>query len=198
MTLFLVLKQITLLFQAAIKLSYTHVTLKAKKVFPTELCHFPDFSTRDIHRNYVDCCKWFGDFVLSKSCENTIVCWKPGLVNQAETKSIESETDSLKLAENKVTVIHKIGFKDCEIWFVRFSLDKYQRVLALGNQVGRTYVWDLDVAEPAMITYSVLSHPKCTSAIRQTSLSRTGDTLISVCDDGTVWRWDRETPSQRK
>ena len=70
--------------------------------------------------------------------------------NQTETKSLESETDSLKLAENKVTVIHKIGFKDCEIWFVRFSLDKYQRVLALGNQVGRTYVWDLDVAEPTM------------------------------------------------
>jgi len=102
--------------QTAIKLSYTHVTLKAKKVFPTELCHFPDFSTRDIHRNYVDCCKWFGDFVLSKSCENTIVCWKPGLVtqNQTEMKSLEFEPDSLKLTENKVTIIHKIGFKDCE------------------------------------------------------------------------------------
>ena len=70
----------TLFFQAAIKLSYTHSTLKAKKIFPTELCHFPEFSTRDIHRNYVDCCKWFGDFVLSKSCENTIVCWKPGAI----------------------------------------------------------------------------------------------------------------------
>ena len=56
----------------AIALSYTHDTLKTKKAFPTELVHFPDFSTRDIHRNYVDCCRWFGNFVLSKSCENTI------------------------------------------------------------------------------------------------------------------------------
>ena len=47
---------------------------------------------------------------------------------------LDTETDN-KLAENKVTVIHKIGFKDCEIWFVRFSLDKHQKVLALGNQV---------------------------------------------------------------
>ena len=44
----------------AIELSYTHDTGKSKKPFPTELVHFPDFSTRDIHRNYVDCCKWFG------------------------------------------------------------------------------------------------------------------------------------------
>jgi len=164
--------------KATIRLSYEmHGN---KRVFPTELCHFPEFSTRDIHRNYVDCCKWFGDFILSKSCENTIVCWKPD----------ERKEDNFN-NENKVVFVHKINYKDCEIWFVRFAMDYQQNILALGNQVGKTYVWDLSGAEPSQIKMGVLSHAKCTSAVRQTSLSRDGKILLSVCDDGTIWRWDK-------
>merc|ERR1712039_608342 len=131
------------------------------KPFHTELCHFPDFSTRDIHRNYVDCCRWFGKFVLSKSCENTIVCWKPG--------PLDKELAEMKTGETKATTIHKFDYKDCEIWFVRFSMDARQKMLALGNQIG---------------------NQKCTTPIRQTSLSRNGNVLICACDDGTIWRWD--------
>lgn len=40
-----------------------------------------------------------------------------------------------------------------------------------------------------------MRHPQCQTAIRQVHFSRDGNIVISVCDDSTVWRWDRTDSS---
>ena len=53
--------------------------------------------------------------------------------------------------KNCVTVITKLPVKDTEIWFLRVSLDREKKNMALGNLIGKIYIWDLDVDDPKKI-----------------------------------------------
>ncbi|XP_043927943.1 polycomb protein EED [Protopterus annectens] len=119
----------------------------------------------------------------TNSCENAIVCWKPG--------RMEDSIDKIRPNESNVTILSRYDYSQCDIWYMRFSMDFWQKMLALGNQVGKLYVWDLEVEDPLKPKPTILTHPKCISAIRQTSFSRDSSILIAVCDDATIWRWDR-------
>ena len=63
---------------------------------------------------------------------------------------------------------------NCDIWYIRFCLDHQWETLVLGNQVGKIYLWDLTSDDSARGKPHLLSHGKCTSAIRQVTVSRDG------------------------
>lgn len=174
------------IIKLVIEASEYYDSMTCKKPFPTIHVHYPYFTTRDIHRNYVDCVKWYGDFLLSKSCENHLVCWKPGFV--------ESDIDSLKLLEKtNVTILSRLQYQHCEIWYMRFAMDMKQKYLALGNQYGKVFLWDLDKIDSSKVKCIPLVNVRCVSSIRQTAFSREGNILICVCDDATIWRWDLQS-----
>jgi hypothetical protein len=45
--------------------------------FPSRQLHNPVFSTHKVHWNYVDCVRWLGNYVMSKSVDNRIIIWQP-------------------------------------------------------------------------------------------------------------------------
>eukprot|EP00051_Salpingoeca_urceolata_P009516 m.115383 g.115383 ORF g.115383 m.115383 type:complete len:118 (-) comp16342_c0_seq2:47-400(-) len=93
-----------------------------------------------------------------------------------------------------VDIMFRYPLYGCDIWYVRFSLDNSGQMLALGNQEGKLFVWDLRHtncgARPRRV---LLDHKKCTKTIRQTCFSADGRTLLAVCEDGSVWRWELDT-----
>ena len=39
--------------------------------------HYPIFSSTELHNNYVDNIRWYGDLLFSRSTEPNIILWKP-------------------------------------------------------------------------------------------------------------------------
>ncbi|CAL8088426.1 unnamed protein product [Calicophoron daubneyi] len=84
--------------------SFNYRARSNPKPFPTLVQHFPEFSCRDVHGNYVDCARWFGALVISKSCENSVTMWKPGGLE--ENAPLPS---SLPLSGNPGTATTEVG-----------------------------------------------------------------------------------------
>ncbi|KAK1283948.1 Polycomb group protein FIE2 [Acorus calamus] len=159
-------------FWPHVEKSFTWTDLPSK--FPTKYIQFPVFLAQ-VHSNYVDCNRWLGDFVLSKSVDNEIILWEPKIKDQSP-------------GEGTVDILQKYPVPECDIWFIKFSCDFHYNAAAIGNREGKIFVWELQSSPPVLIAR--LSHMHCKSPIRQTAMSFDGSTILACCEDGTIWRWD--------
>ncbi|KAF7833877.1 polycomb group protein FERTILIZATION-INDEPENDENT ENDOSPERM [Senna tora] len=206
-------------FWTYVEKSFTWTDLPSK--FPTKYVQFPVFIA-SVHSNYVDCNRWLGDFILSKSVDNEIVLWEPKVKEQTP-------------GEGVADILQKYPVPECDIWFIKFSCDFHYNAAAIGkrNREGKIFVWELQSSPPVLIARSVfgkvlkdpkstifslfdtplllvtsgfvskqsmannpgelLSHAQSKSPIRQTAMSYDGSTILSCCEDGLIWRWDAVT-----
>lgn len=138
---------------------------KGAKNFKSIRLHFPEFSTRDVHSNYVDTVKAFGNTFLSKSCENNIIWWK----RKDQTKGPQ------------VSKLFTFDIIESEIWFMRMETDLQMTQMAVGSQHGKVFIFNLDTESPVN-KRSTLSHSRCTAPVRQMSFSRNGNIMVSACE----------------
>jgi polycomb protein EED len=168
--------------EQAIRSSFGHKCTEQRRPFKTLSQHFPDYSTRDVHHNYVDCVSWHGGAVVSKSCEHDLKMWRQPETNMEPLIMTEVEVKKKKKSS-----------KDVNIWYLKFGFDFGHAMLAVGDGTCKTHVYNMIVNDPSTISSpsAILSHPKCVSVVRVAAFSYEGDILITTCDDGSVFRWDR-------
>jgi hypothetical protein len=84
-------------------------------------------SVAQLHRNYVDCVRFYGDLIVSKSTEEEIVLWQARRSPWGGASATDRKLMALKLATFKVP--------KCDVWFIRFALCPARRLLAVGTTV---------------------------------------------------------------
>eukprot|EP00736_Rhodelphis_marinus_P009496 Rmarinus@m.29269 len=132
----------------------------------------PMFSTHSLHGNYVDCVRWVGDYILSKSVENEVRMWKTHDSNWIS--------------------IHNFRAPKCDIWFLRFAVNSRGEFFAVGNREGDMFVYDVDSLSNSPLQKIV--NRSSAATIRQCSFNSDARILGWVCDDGTTWLYERVTP----
>lgn len=88
---------------------------------------WPEFSTTQIHNNYVDSIKWVGNFILSKSTKNRAVLWMP-------------DPDRYKGA---ALVLKEFHVEDSSLWFLRMDVCIPLDIVAIGNGSGSVFIYKI-------------------------------------------------------
>jgi polycomb protein EED len=149
----------------------------AEHVVSTKREHFPIFSTDKLHFNVVDCVAFVGDLVLSKSIDDCVELWSPCLVPTAR-RSIPS---------NDFVHLQRFDYTGGACWFIKFACNPMGQTLAVGNQFGKIFVWDIDQNSNKPKQILSTSDDK---SIRALSFSSDGSMLVATNDDCCVHKWN--------
>ncbi|KAL6784602.1 hypothetical protein ACKKBF_B02455 [Auxenochlorella protothecoides x Auxenochlorella symbiontica] len=153
--------------------------------YPVRLVTFPIF-TAQVHGGlqYVDCVRWVGDLVLSKSVDNKALLWRADLASH-NPRGIE---------DGRFTVVQTLKLEVCDrVWWLRFGLDGRCARLAIGTRKGNTLLYDLEGGVDEGSPRERLTPPPRPRAsgrglplVRQAALSACATWVASAHDDGLL------------
>ena len=147
--------------------------------------HFVFLKCSSVHRNYVDCAKFYGNIIISKSCnQDAKVCaWIPTIMSE-DASRVKSEVD--------VLFQYSFPLKPEPSWFMKFSFDSSRRFMAVGLMDGRVMVMDLHSSEDPMDLRTVYLQGKTErqGLIRESCFSPDGKFLISVDETAKVFKYN--------
>lgn len=156
--------------------------------FRTAFLTQPDFSTQTVHHGYVDCVRWLGDYIMSKSVDGRILVWQP--VEDSKTGGGFHGTRPRFSTLGHIDTIQELRLDGVHnLWFVRFSLDRGCRLVACGGATGHIDLFECDQVSRKP-KYVIKTTHDCKSTVRQTALSWDANTLLAACDDGCIRRYD--------
>jgi polycomb protein EED len=148
----------------------------------TALIQFPVFSTKRVHAHCVDCVMFLGDLVLSKSIENLIHLWYPIIQNETTPFG-----DIIQPPSSAPLILHTYQFDEGDIWFVRFAVEPTLKLLAMGNILGKIFIWN--IGNDRSLNPICKLNIRRTSTIRCLCFSPDGSMLLASTDDGFIYQW---------
>ena len=152
----------------------------------------PAYSCGEIHASYVDCVRFYGDMIFSKSIENKIVCWS-FILNPNNLR------DNMRNEGSYFYKHFEFQLSDCGIWFVKFEINFQKQLIFIGNASGEVCIFKIpngnDLSECIYKSFThvdLLALPK-PATIRQVSLNFDSNRVVAVDDNSTVWFMDLST-----
>ncbi len=177
--------------------SYLPDFVESRSQFNPHIEQFAASVHNDVHSNKVDCVAWLGDLVLSKSIYDEIILWQPVIHPEIGVLSTGSTTKSSIIPIKTFRYDRNESF-----YFVRFGLTMVGPpfLLAVGNNFGQVYLWDLDDFDNESHT-EILKTSRGSSKgksrrlrhaiIRGLAFSPDGEILVGCDADGSVFRWEK-------
>ena len=144
---------------------------------------------------------------ILQSTGNSIVIWSPVIDSKKKERLLKNSGEQAAKINSKartgektsgdidkfdrgdqIVALREFILTDCEIWFVRFSIDNSGKFLTIGNKAGLIRVWNLHGKKSVpVLKCNALCKP---AAVRMVKFSPQSDSLCAVFDNGVTVQCD--------